>query len=237
MEIVQFPVSYLALKHIAGYFELLRRSLRAAPRPPVLENIRPAFKVFLEALDLRNTRRDVDAPKVRADNPPPLLNALAEIISQVEGVVIAAFVELVTKLNDTAFRPLFRKLFDWAFTGKVLDAMGCWPLKPKVTEANAGRKIAFCNTYVGLLDYFKVNCLHFSLVPPLTRACGVPVTNVAIPLLPSLFLHRVTTSRGFPWTSPTQHRPDPDKKHERGRRRLVLPPPFLLTHAHFSHSI
>ena len=37
---------------------------------------------------------------------------------QVESTVVAAFVELVTKLNDTAFRPLFRKLFDWAFTGR-----------------------------------------------------------------------------------------------------------------------
>ena len=32
--------------------------------------------------------------------------------------MVGAFVELVTKLNDTVFRPLFRKLFDWAFTGK-----------------------------------------------------------------------------------------------------------------------
>jgi U3 small nucleolar RNA-associated protein 10 len=43
---------------------------------------------------------------------------MAEIVIQVEGAVVAAFVELVTKLNDTAFRPLFRKLFDWAFTGR-----------------------------------------------------------------------------------------------------------------------
>jgi hypothetical protein len=68
---------YIVLEHIAGYFELLRRTLRAAPRPPVLENIRPTFKVFLEGLDLRNQRHNLDAPKVRADNP---LNAVAEII-------------------------------------------------------------------------------------------------------------------------------------------------------------
>ncbi len=44
--------------------------------------------------------------------------AIAETAIQVESAVVGAFVELVTKLNDTAFRPLFRKLFDWAFTGK-----------------------------------------------------------------------------------------------------------------------
>ncbi len=26
-----------------------------------------------------------------------------------------AFLELVVKLNEAAFKPLFRKLFDWAF--------------------------------------------------------------------------------------------------------------------------
>jgi len=108
-------------EYIAGYFELLRRSIRAAARPSVLEHIRPAFKVFLEGLDLRNRRRDI-------------------AILKVESAVVAAFVELVAKLNDTAFKPLFRKLFDWAFT---------------VSESSAERKIAFCNAYVGLLDFFK----------------------------------------------------------------------------------
>ncbi|KAH9044915.1 hypothetical protein EDB83DRAFT_2406035 [Lactarius deliciosus] len=121
-------------EHIVGYFELLRRSLRNAPRPAVLEHLRPAFKVFLEGLDLRDKRRDVDIPRV-------------------ESAAIAAFVELVAKLNDTAFRPLFRRLFDWAFG---------------VTDATAKRKIAFCNAYVGLLDYFKslmTPYLSFLLVP------------------------------------------------------------------------
>ncbi|KAI9454082.1 hypothetical protein F5148DRAFT_1378333 [Russula earlei] len=107
--------------YIAGYFELVRRTLRVAPRPPVLEHIRPAFKVFLEGFDLRNKRADIDIPKA-------------------ESTAVAAFVELVAKLNDTAFRPLFRKLFDWAFI---------------VPESSVERKIAFCNVYAGLLDFFK----------------------------------------------------------------------------------
>ncbi|KAI0270487.1 hypothetical protein BC834DRAFT_967272 [Gloeopeniophorella convolvens] len=98
-----------------------RRSLRAAQRPPVLEHIRPAFKVFLEGFDLRSRRRDAE-------------------VSKIEGAAVAAFVELVTKLNDTAFRPLFRRLFDWAFT---------------VAESSIARKVAFCNAYIALMDYFK----------------------------------------------------------------------------------
>ena len=103
---------------MVGYFELLRRSLRAAPRQAVLEHIRPAFKVFLEGLDLRNKRRDVDILKVcPIALYPPFFFLVAETVMQVESAVVGAFVELVTKLNDTAFRPLFRRLFDWAFTG------------------------------------------------------------------------------------------------------------------------
>lgn len=30
--------------------------------------------------------------------------------------MVSAFVELVNKLNESSFRPLFRKLYDWAFT-------------------------------------------------------------------------------------------------------------------------
>lgn len=35
-----------------AYFDVLRKSLRAAPRVVVLENIRPLFKVFVEAFDI-----------------------------------------------------------------------------------------------------------------------------------------------------------------------------------------
>ena len=102
---------------MVGYFELFGRSLRAAPRSPVLEHIRPAFKVFLEGLDLRNKRRDIDILKVHA-SIPLFSFAVAEIVIQVESAVVSAFVELVAKVNDTVFRPLFRRLFDWAFTGR-----------------------------------------------------------------------------------------------------------------------
>jgi len=64
----------------------------------VLENIRSLFKHILEGLNARQLLAEDD-------------------ISAVESVVIASYIELVTKLNETAFRPLFRKLYDWAFSG------------------------------------------------------------------------------------------------------------------------
>lgn len=40
---------------------------------------------------------------------------------KVEAKTIGAFIELVTKLNESAFKPLFRRLFDWAFAGKHVE--------------------------------------------------------------------------------------------------------------------
>lgn len=37
---------------------------------------------------------------------------------QGEPHIISAFLELVVKLNETAFRPLFRRLYDWAFAAE-----------------------------------------------------------------------------------------------------------------------
>ena len=34
---------------------------------------------------------------------------------QAQSSVITAFKELTVKLNEAAFKPLFRRLFDWAF--------------------------------------------------------------------------------------------------------------------------
>ncbi|KAI0063355.1 ARM repeat-containing protein [Artomyces pyxidatus] len=106
--------------HLEGYFDLLKRALRAAPRPSVLEFLRPTFNVLLEGLDLRKS-------------------VSGAYIAKVEKMTIAAFLEMVTKLNETAFRPLFRKLFDWSFA----------------VDVGLERKITFCHAYIALLDYFK----------------------------------------------------------------------------------
>ncbi|THU93396.1 hypothetical protein K435DRAFT_779869 [Dendrothele bispora CBS 962.96] len=94
------------------YLGLLKRSLRTADRPVVQENLRPLFNVFLTAFD---KARDAEAQ------------------------AISAFVELVVKLNEVTFRPLFRRLHDWAF----------------VDENGQERKVIFCHVYTALLEFFK----------------------------------------------------------------------------------
>ncbi|KAH7920221.1 hypothetical protein BV22DRAFT_1199044 [Leucogyrophana mollusca] len=101
-----------------GYFELFKRCLRAAPRAEVLEHLRPIFQVFVEAFGVNMTSGSLDG----------------------ESSTISAFMELVVQLNENAFRPLFRRLYDWAFVSET---------------THNKQKITFCRVYMALLDYFK----------------------------------------------------------------------------------
>ncbi|KDR78387.1 hypothetical protein GALMADRAFT_245550 [Galerina marginata CBS 339.88] len=122
--------SSVKLTKISAYFDVLARVLSRADRPTVLEYLRAAFKIFLEALDI-----------VKLDS------------SEAETRVISAFKELVVKLNETAFKPLFRRLYDWAYIEDIGDV---------------ARKITFGHLYVSLLDFFKalmVPYMSFLLQP------------------------------------------------------------------------
>ncbi|KAF9268872.1 hypothetical protein L218DRAFT_536645 [Marasmius fiardii PR-910] len=104
---------------LAQYFDITKRSIRNAGRAQVQENLRALFSVFLGAFEVvKPLALEGDNAKARA---------------------ISSFVELVVKLNETTFRPLFRRLHDWTF----------------VESNDASRSITFCQVYIGLLDYFK----------------------------------------------------------------------------------
>ncbi|KAJ7178741.1 armadillo-type protein [Mycena crocata] len=106
-------------ERLIGYFDLLKRCLRGGSRPAVQENVRILFKIFMDGFNVEG----ISTPK-----------------SEAEAQAISAFIELVVKLNEASFRPLFRKLYDWAFADETSD------LK---------RKITFCDIYSELLDFFK----------------------------------------------------------------------------------
>ncbi|KAJ3898549.1 armadillo-type protein [Lentinula edodes] len=117
---------------LVEYFDLVKRSLRSAARPAIQENLRSLFNIFLSAFG------------VVRDSGTTLGTASASTIS--------AFVELVVKLNEPTFRPLFRRLYDWAFAG----------------ESDINTKIMFYRVYIGLVDYFKslMNPYMTILLPP-----------------------------------------------------------------------
>ncbi|KAG0706218.1 hypothetical protein DFH29DRAFT_902720 [Suillus ampliporus] len=110
-------------EHVDGliaFFAFFKRSLRVARRPDIQEHLRSIFSVFLDGFGVNMT-----STTGSRDGEPH---------------IISAFLELVVKLNETAFRPLFRRLYDWAFAAE---------------SANVERKVTFCHMYSALLDYFK----------------------------------------------------------------------------------
>jgi U3 small nucleolar RNA-associated protein 10 len=94
-----------------SYFQLLKRALRAAPREVALDQLRPIFKVFLEAFDIAKL---VSSASLEVSFPSFLCVPSHEA-SKAEAQAISAFLELVVKLNEATFRPIFRRLYDWAF--------------------------------------------------------------------------------------------------------------------------
>lgn len=79
----------------------------------VLEHLRPLFNVFVEAFEIPSKILSDGAAEVRRFTIA-LIN-VDQFLLQIEAHSIPAFLELVIKLNEAAFRPLFRKLYDWAF--------------------------------------------------------------------------------------------------------------------------
>ncbi|KAF9468309.1 hypothetical protein BDZ94DRAFT_1246474 [Collybia nuda] len=125
------------LDRVTAYFDILTRAIRSSTRPAVLENLRSLFSIFIDSFDIVKT--------------PSGKSHLAETYT------IMAFKELVVKLNDAAFRPLFRRLYDWAFADKAADI---------------ARKIFFCHIYDTLLDFFKglMNPYMSFLIEPFSQS-------------------------------------------------------------------
>jgi U3 small nucleolar RNA-associated protein 10 len=65
---------------------------------------------------------------------------------------------MVVKLTESAFKPLFRRLHDWAFLGEI----GWCVVLISIVYSNLcefldpERQITFCHLYIHLLDFFKV---------------------------------------------------------------------------------
>lgn len=108
----------LAPKPLGAFYFLLKKAIHAAPRGELLHQLRALFSVFLDGFTVQGNE-ETSNEEVGIDSSPPLFSlSVAHALShslQVEHETISAFLELVVKLNETTFRPLFRKLYDWAF--------------------------------------------------------------------------------------------------------------------------
>lgn len=85
---------------MSSFFDLLRSVLKHADRTALPTLLKPVFAFFLDVFDLRHRLqiKAVDATSIDA----------------VEASAIGSFLELVTKLNEATFKPLFIRLYDWA---------------------------------------------------------------------------------------------------------------------------
>ncbi|EIW76657.1 hypothetical protein CONPUDRAFT_168479 [Coniophora puteana RWD-64-598 SS2] len=139
LDVEQKEVMQGDVTRLNAFFDLLKRSIRSAPRPDVLEQLKALFKIFLESFSVVSSSRNVST------------------LVEGESTLISAFIELVVKLNENAFKPLFRRFFDWAFADERSDD---------------GRKVTFCHVYGALLDYFKglMNPYMSTLLHPLRDA-------------------------------------------------------------------
>ncbi|KAJ9119655.1 hypothetical protein QFC22_003365 [Naganishia vaughanmartiniae] len=80
-------------KVLVRFFYVFQRTIRQADRARLPALVRTTFKFFLEALDLCH---DPQFPTISEDHMLP------------------AFLDLVEKLNEATFKPLFSRLYDWA---------------------------------------------------------------------------------------------------------------------------
>ncbi|KAK3840885.1 MAG: hypothetical protein J3R72DRAFT_169855 [Linnemannia gamsii] len=87
---------------ILALFDLVSQTITAMPRDVIAVHYKQIFKFFLGAFDYRRVHGH-DAKK-------------QSTVAGVEEAVIAAFMQLVMKLNETLFKPLFLKSLDWATT-------------------------------------------------------------------------------------------------------------------------
>ncbi|WVQ66419.1 uncharacterized protein L199_004599 [Kwoniella botswanensis] len=119
---------------IKAFFDLLRLTLKNAARDELPGMMKNVFAFFLDVFDLRHRLqlRQVDA----------------NTINDIEESAIGSFLELITKLNEATFKPLFIRLYDWAVIdladGKAID-------DGRLVE----RKIVLLHVMMGLLIKFK----------------------------------------------------------------------------------
>ncbi|KAK2465147.1 hypothetical protein APHAL10511_002839 [Amanita phalloides] len=107
-------------KEMAAYFDVVARMLRGAERPLIQEWLKRLSRMFLESFD-----------------------AASATHAEARKEIILAFRQLVVKLDEASFKPLYRRTYDWAY---VSEAGSLSEVRKKET---------FNCLYASLLDYFK----------------------------------------------------------------------------------
>ncbi|KAI9005428.1 hypothetical protein CLU79DRAFT_841105 [Phycomyces nitens] len=118
---------------VLALVKLASEAIRTVSRDAMTAHYKQLFKFFLIAFDVRRIHNDI------FDD---------EAINEIESAVISAFLDLVMKLNETLFKPLFLKVVDWATVELVDDA--------STPSSEAKKRVLFFYRLVdSLLDKLK----------------------------------------------------------------------------------
>lgn len=98
-------------KEIGAYFDVMTRALRIAERPLILELLRQLNGIFLESFDVISA---TGGKEVRDAVKSYTVRSYASCI-QVKDNVVSSFKQLVAKLNESAFKSIYRRMYDWAY--------------------------------------------------------------------------------------------------------------------------
>lgn len=115
------PVSWFLLERaqadsqaMEGFFHLLRATLRHADKVTLPILVKPIFAFFLDVFDLRHRLQKRDFDRVVSFHRDLATRLTFQVINEIEESAITSFLELVVRLNEVTFKPLFIRLYDWA---------------------------------------------------------------------------------------------------------------------------
>jgi hypothetical protein len=121
---------------LLSLLELVDNAIKSMSREDVTVHYKHIFKFFLLAFDFRRLHHSEFSE---------------ESLVEVEDRSIQAFIDLVMKLNETLFKPIFLKTLDWATVELAVDGQKSY------TADQEGRALFFYKLLDGLLEKLKVS--------------------------------------------------------------------------------
>lgn len=121
-------------------------------RDVITTHYKQIFKFFLLAFDMRRTNQAIDG----------------DDLNELEGSIINSFLDLVMKLNETLFKPLFLKVVDWATVERSDDA-GRSLFLYKLLDSLLEKLKSIFTPYIGYVvdDMIaKLNAYHDGTISP-----------------------------------------------------------------------
>ncbi len=126
----------MTVKNLEFYMEIVKIAIKNADQEDLLSNIRVLRSMFMNLFDIR-TIYDNKYNQNKKKNTS-LIDFVSNNIGKYEAYVIEAFCELIFKLSEDLFRPIFFTLYEWA----------------TINEPPKDRLITFYSTTLKYILYF-----------------------------------------------------------------------------------